>query len=200
VAGCGVYPAAPVSSPDRLRERHHELIDILNALRRRIHDVIAVGTPAQRKELIEAIVAEIRIDGGTVYPIFGLPQDDENLADTISTRDKSHRFAQWCGWWGGWGSNPRPADYEKYGPVHRTHYLHRYHRVVPTVALIAPFARVTRSTPDHGDHRMAVTERYRRQRLDMPGLRQAGDVVDLDNPPFFIDRVEDAVPPGPQTP
>ena len=22
-------------------------------------------------------------------------------------------------WWGGWGSNPRPADYEKYGPVHR---------------------------------------------------------------------------------
>ena len=20
--------------------------------------------------------------------------------------------------WGGWGSNPRPADYEKYGPVH----------------------------------------------------------------------------------
>jgi hypothetical protein len=23
-------------------------------------------------------------------------------------------------WWGGWGSNPRPADYEKYGFVHRT--------------------------------------------------------------------------------
>ena len=21
--------------------------------------------------------------------------------------------------WGGWGSNPRPADYENYGPVHR---------------------------------------------------------------------------------
>jgi len=28
----------------------------------------------------------------------------------------------------------------------------------------------------------------------MPGLGQAGDVVDLDYPPFFIDRVEDAVP------
>ena len=26
--------------------------------------------------------------------------------------------------WSGWGSNPRPADYENYGPVHRTHYLH----------------------------------------------------------------------------
>jgi hypothetical protein len=25
------------------------------------------------------------------------------------------------GRWGGWGSNPRPADYENYGPVHRTH-------------------------------------------------------------------------------
>ena len=23
--------------------------------------------------------------------------------------------------WGGWGSNPRPTDYENYGPVHRTH-------------------------------------------------------------------------------
>jgi len=25
----------------------------------------------------------------------------------------------WNCWWGGWGSNPRPADYENYGPVHR---------------------------------------------------------------------------------
>ena len=23
--------------------------------------------------------------------------------------------------WGGWGSNPRPADYENYGRVHRAH-------------------------------------------------------------------------------
>ena len=22
-------------------------------------------------------------------------------------------------WWGGWGSNPRPADYENYGHLHR---------------------------------------------------------------------------------
>ena len=34
----------------------------------------------------------------------------------------------------------------------------------------------------------------------MPGLRQAGDVVDLNYPSFFVDRVEDAVPPGPQGP
>ena len=103
--------------------------------------------------------------------------------------------------WGGWGSNPRPADYEKPGPALWARYLHGYHGVVPPMALIAPFARVTRSTnrstPYHGDHRMPATERYRRQRLDMPGLRQAGDVVDLDYPQFFLDRVEDAVPPGP---
>ena len=34
----------------------------------------------------------------------------------------------------------------------------------------------------------------------IPGLREAGDVVDLDYPLSFIDRVEDAVPPGPQAP
>jgi len=48
--------------------------------------------------------------------------------------------------WGGWGSNPRPADYEKYGPVYRTHYLHGYHGAVPLMALIAPIARMARST------------------------------------------------------
>jgi len=67
--------------------------------------------------------------------------------------------------------------------------------------LIAPFTQVTRSTnrsTSHpGDHRRSVTERYRRQGLDMRELRQAGDMVDLDHPPFFIDRVEDAVAPGP---
>jgi len=34
----------------------------------------------------------------------------------------------------------------------------------------------------------------------MPGLRQAGDVIDLDNLPFFINRAGDAVPPGLQAP
>ena len=34
----------------------------------------------------------------------------------------------------------------------------------------------------------------------MAGLRQAGDVVDLDYLRFFIDRVEDAVPPRAQAP
>ena len=40
-----------------------------------------------------------------------------------------------------------------------------------------------------------IQDVYRRQGLDHPGLRQAGNVVDLDYQPFFLDRVEDAVPP-----
>jgi len=75
--------------------------------------------------------------------------------------------------WGGWGSNPRPADYEKYGPVHHVRWLHGYHGVVPLMALIARFAQVTRSTnrstPLQGDHRMPATERYRRQGLMCQG-------------------------------
>src|SRR5579884_2954738 len=49
-------------------------------------------------------------------------------------------------WWGGWGSNPRPADYEKYGLMHRTHYLHGWHGVVLLVTLSALVARMARST------------------------------------------------------
>ena len=76
-------------------------------------------------------------------------------------------------WWGGWGSNPRPADYEKYGPTLRVRCLHGYHGAVAPMALIAPFARMTRSTnrstPYHGGHRMPATERYRRQGLICQG-------------------------------
>jgi hypothetical protein len=60
-------------------------------------------------------------------------------------------------WWGGWGSNPRPADYKNYGPVHRTHYLHGYHGAEPPMALIALLAQVTRST-NRSTPTMAITE------------------------------------------
>jgi len=48
--------------------------------------------------------------------------------------------------WGGWGSNPRPADYENYGPALPTLYLHGYHGAVPPMALVALYARMARST------------------------------------------------------
>ena len=87
-------------------------------------------------------------------------------AKTQTGPDRRSWRAAARGWWGGWGSNPRPADYEKYGPALRVRYLHGYHRAAPLMALIAPFARAARSTnrstPYHGDHRMPATERYRR--------------------------------------
>jgi len=48
--------------------------------------------------------------------------------------------------WGGWGSNPRPADDEKYGPLHRMHHLHGHHGAVPPMTLIALVAPMARST------------------------------------------------------
>ena len=72
------------------------------------------------------------------------------------------------------------------------------------MTLMAPGTQVPRSTdrsmPRHGDRWTPTTERHRRQGPYAPGLRQAGDVVDLDYPPFFVDRVEDALAPGPQAP
>jgi hypothetical protein len=63
------------------------------------------------------MVAEIRIDGGTVYPI-SVSRKTTKTSPTRSRRgNKSHRFAQWCGRWGGWGSNPRPADCEGPGLI-----------------------------------------------------------------------------------
>jgi hypothetical protein len=63
-----------------------------------------------------------------------------------------------CGFrkWGGWGSNPRPADYEKYGRALRVRYLRGYHGVVSLEALMAPFARVARST-NRSTNSMVIT-------------------------------------------
>jgi hypothetical protein len=74
---------------------------------------------------------------------------------------------------------------------------------MPPMALIAPYARVTRST-NRSTPTVAITG-YQLQKVTVgkggyAGLRQAGDVVDLDYPPSFIDRIEDAIPPGPQAP
>jgi hypothetical protein len=64
----------------------------------------------------------------------------------LGGHSRRHRPRTWWVRWGGWGSNPRPADYEKYGPALQVRCLHRYHGAVPPVTLIAPFARVARST------------------------------------------------------
>jgi hypothetical protein len=98
--------------------------------------------------------------------------------------------------------NPRPADYEKYGPAHRAHCLHGCHGAVPPMALIAQLAHIarstSRSTPHHGDHRMSATESHRRLGLICQGYGRRATWSIWTIPPFFVDRVEDAVPPGPQ--
>lgn len=71
------------------------------------------------------------------------------------------------------------------------------------MALIAQLARMARSTKrstlDHGDHRIRL-QKVTADRANVPWLRQACDVVDLDGSTFFVDRVEDAVASGPQAP
>ena len=75
--------------------------------------------------------------------------------------------------WGGWGSNPRPADYEKYGPALRVRYLHGYHGAVPPMALIALFASMARSTNRSTPSMVSPDASYRtlppRGRLDAMG-------------------------------
>lgn len=82
----------------RLEADHHRLTDLIGAkptplapevidqLRHEIRQVASGGTPAQRKELIESLVAEIQIRDHGVIPIFRIPvQDDETPADITST-------------------------------------------------------------------------------------------------------------------
>jgi hypothetical protein len=69
------------------------------------------------------------------------------------------------------------------GPALRARCLHGYHGAVPPTTLIALFARVSRSTnrstPRHGDHRIQLQKVTADRQGLMPGLRQAGNVVDL---------------------
>jgi site-specific DNA recombinase len=48
---------------------------ILDELTNHIADIIRTGNPAQRKALIEALVAEVKITGPhTIIPVFRIPQ------------------------------------------------------------------------------------------------------------------------------
>jgi hypothetical protein len=58
-----------------------------------------------REDLIGQQIEDVLDPGSSIHHIVGLLADFSNLYS-------SHTM------WGGWGSNPRPADYEKYGLVH----------------------------------------------------------------------------------
>jgi site-specific DNA recombinase len=75
----------------KLTARRQEISDTINHLPRapppatidriRAHlaDIIAAGTPAERKAMIEALVAEIRITGNQAVPVFKIPEPDRTL-------------------------------------------------------------------------------------------------------------------------
>jgi hypothetical protein len=130
-------------------------------------------------------------------------QGNRSIPPVLASRIFSNLYSDSVTW-GGWGSNPRPADYEKSGSAHRTHCLHGYHGAVPPMPRLHWLHRWLgpRTGPRPA---MAITGCQLQnvtvgKGLNKPGLRQAGDMVDLDYPPFFIDREEDAVAPGPQAP
>jgi hypothetical protein len=65
------------------------------------------------------------------------------------------------------GPNPRPADYENYGPALPTLYLHGYHGAVPPMALIAlcTDGSVHEPVHDHHSERLtSTTERHHTSR------------------------------------
>lgn len=79
---------------DQLKIRRAELAELINAqpeppnaqaieqLRRELGQVLAHGTPGQRKAVIEEHVAEIKIQGSLLIPIFNIPTNGEGSADT----------------------------------------------------------------------------------------------------------------------
>jgi site-specific DNA recombinase len=55
---------------------------VLDELTDHIAEILRSGNPAQRKTLIEALVAEVKITGpNTIVPVFRVPQPDSSAAD-----------------------------------------------------------------------------------------------------------------------
>lgn len=75
----------------KLTARRQEVSDTINHLpqapppatidriRAHLADIITAGTPAERKAMIEALVAEIRITGNQAIPVFKIPEPDQTL-------------------------------------------------------------------------------------------------------------------------
>ena len=88
----------------------------------------------------------------TVYKTPGTAEISQGWLDWVHGSEIQKVSSQWDGW----GSNPRPADYEKYGLLHWMRYLHGYHEVMPTmtpITPVAPTAHVGRGEPDIANRR-----------------------------------------------
>jgi len=79
---------------DQLRVRHDDLTELVHTqpsppspaaieqLRRDLAHIVATGTPGQRKAIIETHIAEIKIEGTNLIPVFMIPTNDEGPAET----------------------------------------------------------------------------------------------------------------------
>src|SRR5579863_4170514 len=108
------------SAPGQPRDRHRDL----GVLRPPRPAAAARGDPGRRPSLSErereaSAYVRSRIRAWVIGERF---QPDLGGELVITHLIRHGR----CSQWGGWGSNPRPADYENYGPAHRKHYLHGY--------------------------------------------------------------------------
>jgi site-specific DNA recombinase len=65
-------------------------VDAMSQLRRTLADVLQHGTPGQRKAIIETHIAEIKIRGALLIPIFLVPADDEGPAESSADPRISH--------------------------------------------------------------------------------------------------------------
>jgi site-specific DNA recombinase len=66
-----------------------------------IADIVASGSHSQRKALVEALIAQIKITG---------PGRTHRLAQQPPAPQPKIRFVHWPIWWGVRGSNPEPTD------------------------------------------------------------------------------------------
>jgi hypothetical protein len=80
--------------------------DAISQLRRTLAHVLQHGTPGQRKAIIETHIAEIKIQGALLIPIFLNPADDEGPAETSAGPRISHSIKVV----GPGDSNPEPLD------------------------------------------------------------------------------------------
>jgi len=91
---CGSRIRDLTTKLDQLRVRRDDLAELVHAepippslsaieqLRRDLAHVLANGTPGQRKAIIETHIAEIKIEGTNLIPIFMIPTDDEGPTET----------------------------------------------------------------------------------------------------------------------
>ncbi|GAA4158982.1 hypothetical protein GCM10022251_34710 [Phytohabitans flavus] len=136
---CGARVRDLTAKLERLKIRQTELAELIHAqpeppsaqaikqLRRQLGQVLAHGTAGQRKAVIEEHIAEVKIQGEQLIPIFNVPTNGEGPAD-IST-DPTFRSSPYVV--EPRGLEPLPPTL----PVRSTHDAYRRRHACPALVL-----------------------------------------------------------------